>query len=180
MRRTLCAPRRSSRAKRRSRSCLPGQERTDRVCLRRRSNRKWCPRRAPDRGRAEGFNINRRWSGNARAREMGEGEVRWIGPCRAVAFGRGPRGTRVRLAAGFGRGTFSQRHAVMYDTQTDSLDSAFRAQSQENQHAVFEVFDVVVGAGGARLRAGYSVIARTRSCCGSAIRRFRQRGAGNH
>src|SRR6266446_5743100 len=70
----------------------------------------------------EGFNINPKMVGQlARRAKMGAGElpIDWAFG-EAVAFGSLVlEGTRVRLSGqDSGRGTFSQRHAVLYDTQT--------------------------------------------------------------
>ncbi|MCA1558458.1 MAG: multifunctional oxoglutarate decarboxylase/oxoglutarate dehydrogenase thiamine pyrophosphate-binding subunit/dihydrolipoyllysine-residue succinyltransferase subunit, partial [Acidobacteria bacterium] len=70
----------------------------------------------------EGFNINPKMVGQlARRAKMGDGEAPadWAF-AEAMAFGSLVlEGTRVRLSGqDSGRGTFSQRHAVMYDTQT--------------------------------------------------------------
>ena len=70
----------------------------------------------------EGFNINPKMVGQlARRAKMGEGSlpIDWAF-AEAAAFGSLViDGTRVRLSGqDSGRGTFSQRHAVLYDTQT--------------------------------------------------------------
>src|SRR6267378_5156968 len=70
----------------------------------------------------EGFNLNPKMVGQlARRAKMGEGTqpMDWAF-AEAIAFGSlALEGTRVRLSGqDSGRGTFSQRHAVLYDTQT--------------------------------------------------------------
>ena len=70
----------------------------------------------------EGFNINPKMVGPARApRQDGRGRspLDWAF-AESVAFGSLVlEGTRVRLTGqDSGRGTFSHRHSVMYDTQT--------------------------------------------------------------
>src|SRR5204863_878509 len=70
----------------------------------------------------EGFHLNPKMvSQLARRAKMGEGSIPidWAF-AESVAFGSlALEGTRVRLSGqDSGRGTFSQRHAVLYDTQT--------------------------------------------------------------
>src|SRR4029078_10324876 len=70
----------------------------------------------------EGFNVNPKMVGQlARRAKMGSGElpIDWAF-AGAVAFGSVViEGTAVRVSGqGSGRGPFSQRHAVLYDTQT--------------------------------------------------------------
>src|SRR6201999_1935938 len=94
----------------------------------------------------EGFHINPKMVGQlARRAKMGTGEVPmdW-GFAEAIAFGSlVVEGTRVRLSGqDSGRGTFSQRHALMYDTINGSLWSPLGAiRSPENPVARFQVFD---------------------------------------
>jgi 2-oxoglutarate dehydrogenase E1 component len=114
----------------------------------------------------EGFNINPKMVGQlARRAKMGEGQapMDWAF-AEAVAFGSIVlEGTRVRLSGqDSGRGTFSQRHAVMYDTQTGQPWSPLsEIRSERNQQAVFEVFDSSLSEQGVLgFEYGYSVIAR--------------------
>jgi 2-oxoglutarate dehydrogenase E1 component len=70
----------------------------------------------------EGFNVNPKMVGQlARRAKMGDGAapLDWAF-AESIAFGSLVLdGTRVRLSGqDSGRGTFSQRHAVLYDTQT--------------------------------------------------------------
>src|SRR4029079_1747343 len=70
----------------------------------------------------EGFNVNPKMVGQlARRAKMGDGSapMDWAF-AEAMAYGSLVLdGTRVRLSGqDSGRGTFSQRHAVLYDTQT--------------------------------------------------------------
>ena len=60
-----------------------------------------------------------------------------------------------------GRGTFSQRHAVLYDTQTGQAWSPLaELRSEENSHGRFKVFDSSLSeAGVLGFEYGYSVIA---------------------
>jgi multifunctional 2-oxoglutarate metabolism enzyme len=113
----------------------------------------------------EGFNINPKMVGQlARRAKMGEGEapMDWAF-AEAVAFGSLVlEGTRVRLSGqDSGRGTFSQRHAVMYDTQTGQPWAPLsELRSERNKFAVFEVFDSSLSEQGVLgFEYGYSVIA---------------------
>jgi 2-oxoglutarate dehydrogenase E1 component len=112
----------------------------------------------------EGFNINPKMVGQlARRAKMGEGQapIDWAF-AEAIAFGSLVReGTRVRLSGqDSGRGTFSQRHAVMYDTQTGQPWSPLsELRSEKNKFAVFEVFDSSLSEQGVLgFEYGYSVI----------------------
>ena len=114
----------------------------------------------------EGFNINPKMVGQlARRAKMGDGAVGldWAF-AEAVAFGSLVLdGTRVRLSGqDSGRGTFSQRHAVLYDTQTGKSWvplSEFRSES--NPDARFEVFDSSLSEEGVLgFEYGYTVIAK--------------------
>jgi 2-oxoglutarate decarboxylase len=115
----------------------------------------------------EGFHINPKMVGQlARRAKMGEGEVPmdWAF-AEAIAFGSivTEEGKRVRLSGqDSGRGTFSQRHAVMYDTQTgQSWTPLSELRSEENEHAIFEVFDSSLSEQGVMgFEYGYSVIAQ--------------------
>lgn len=94
----------------------------------------------------EGFNINPKMVGQlARRAKMGTGELPmdW-GFAEAMAFGSLVlEGKRIRLSGqDSGRGTFSQRHALMYDTLTGALWSPLgEIRAEENPVARFQVFD---------------------------------------
>lgn len=114
----------------------------------------------------EGFNTNPKMVGQlARRAKMGSGEmpIDWAF-AEAIAFGTLVRdGTRVRLSGqDSGRGTFSQRHAVLYDTQTgQSWAPLSELRSDTNPEARFEVFDSSLSEEGVLgFEYGYSVIAR--------------------
>ncbi len=114
----------------------------------------------------EGFHIHPKMVGQlARRAKMSEGEVPmdWAF-AEAVAFGSLVLdGTRVRLSGqDSGRGTFSQRHAVMYDTQTgDAWTPLSELKNEAHKHAVFEVFDSSLSEQGVMgFEYGYSVIAQ--------------------
>jgi 2-oxoglutarate dehydrogenase E1 component len=111
----------------------------------------------------EGFNVNPKMVGQlARRAKMGDGSLPldW-GFAESVAFGSLVlEGTRVRLSGqDSGRGTFSQRHAVLYDTQTGKAWaplSEFR--SETNPAARFDVFDSSLSEQGVLgFEYGYSV-----------------------
>jgi 2-oxoglutarate dehydrogenase E1 component len=115
----------------------------------------------------EGFHINPKMVGQlTRRAKMGAGEVPmdWAF-AEALAFGSLVlEGVRVRLSGqDSGRGTFSQRHAVMYDTQTGQAWtplSELRPGEASDPHAVFEVFDSSLSEQGVLgFEYGYSVIA---------------------
>jgi 2-oxoglutarate decarboxylase len=114
----------------------------------------------------EGFNINPKMVGQlARRAKMGEGTlpVDWAF-AEAVAFGSlVVDGSRVRLSGqDSGRGTFSQRHAVLYDTQTGqpwAPLSELRSSAQPG--ARFDVFDSSLSEEGVLgFEYGYSVVAQ--------------------
>ena len=114
----------------------------------------------------DGFNINPKMVGQlARRAKMGEGSIPmdWAF-AEAVAFGSLVLdGCHVRLSGqDSGRGTFSQRHAVLYDTQTGKTWvplSELRAESKPS--ARFEVFDSSLSEEGVLgFEYGYSVVAR--------------------
>jgi 2-oxoglutarate dehydrogenase E1 component len=114
----------------------------------------------------EGFHINPKMVGQlARRAKMGEGEVPldWAFG-EAMAFGSlVVEGTTVRLSGqDSGRGTFSQRHAVMYDTQTgQSWTPLSELRSEQDLHAKFEVFDSSLSEQGVLgFEYGYSVVAQ--------------------
>lgn len=111
------------------------------------------------------FNINPKMVGQlARRAKMGEGTlpIDWAF-AEAVAFGSVViDGTRVRLSGqDSGRGTFSQRHAVLYDTQTGKRWTPLsELHSNLNPEAQFEVFDSSLSEEGVLgFEYGYSVIA---------------------
>jgi 2-oxoglutarate dehydrogenase E1 component len=112
-----------------------------------------------------GFNLNPKMvSQLARRAKMGEGTLPmdWAF-AEAIAFGSlALEGKRVRLSGqDSGRGTFSQRHAVLYDTQTgQSWAPLSELRSPETPHGRFEVFDSSLSeAGVLGFEYGYSVIA---------------------
>src|SRR5260370_41793328 len=80
----------------------------------------------------------------------------------AIAFGSlALEGIRVRLSGqDSGRGTFSQRDAVLYDTQTGRAWAPIsELRSAENARGRFEVFDSSLSeAGVLGFEYGYSVI----------------------
>ena len=114
----------------------------------------------------EGFNIHPKMVGQlARRAKMSLGEVPmdWAF-AEAVAFGSiVMEGTRVRLSGqDSGRGTFSQRHAVMYDTQTGQPWAPLaELRNEQNKKAVFQVFDSSLSEQGVLgFEYGYSVEAQ--------------------
>ena len=94
----------------------------------------------------EGFHVNPKMVGQlARRARMGDGSapLDWAF-AEAVAFGSLViEGTRVRLSGqDSGRGTFSQRHAVLYDTQTGKAWAPLsELRSESNPDARFDVYD---------------------------------------
>jgi len=114
----------------------------------------------------DGFNINPKMVGQlARRAKMGSGElpIDWAF-AEAIAFGSLViEGTRVRLSGqDSGRGTFSQRHAVLYDTQTGkSWSPLSELRSPSAPQARFEVFDSSLSEEGVLgFEYGYTVVAR--------------------
>ncbi|HWS55514.1 MAG TPA: 2-oxoglutarate dehydrogenase E1 component, partial [Pyrinomonadaceae bacterium] len=114
----------------------------------------------------EGFNINPKMvSQLARRAKMGEGALPldWAF-AELMAFGSlGLEGVRVRLSGqDSGRGTFSQRHAIMYDTQTGGAWSPLTDMTLRNDgRALVEVFDSSLSEQGVMgFEYGYSVVAR--------------------
>jgi 2-oxoglutarate dehydrogenase E1 component len=99
----------------------------------------------------------------ARRAKMGEGALPmdWAF-AEAMAFGSlAVGGTRVRLSGqDSGRGTFSQRHAVLYDTQTGQAWAPLaELRSQDSPKGRFEVFDSSLSeAGVLGFEYGYSVV----------------------
>ena len=114
----------------------------------------------------KGFNINPKMVGQlARRAKMGSGElpIDWAF-AEAIAFGSLViEGSRVRLSGqDSGRGTFSQRHAVLYDTQTGkSWAPLSELRSHSAPEARFEVFDSSLSEEGVLgFEYGYTVVAR--------------------
>ncbi|MGE0130755.1 MAG: multifunctional oxoglutarate decarboxylase/oxoglutarate dehydrogenase thiamine pyrophosphate-binding subunit/dihydrolipoyllysine-residue succinyltransferase subunit [Blastocatellales bacterium] len=111
----------------------------------------------------QGFNLNQKMVGQmSRRAKMGEGEtpIDWAF-AEGLAYGSlVMEGTSVRLSGqDSGRGTFSQRHAVMYDTRTG--EPWIPLVELCNNGASFEVFDSSLSeAGVLGFEYGYSVIAR--------------------
>jgi 2-oxoglutarate dehydrogenase E1 component len=112
----------------------------------------------------EGFSLNPKMvSQLARRAKMGEGTLAmdWAF-AEGIAFGSlALEQTRVRLSGqDSGRGTFSQRHAVLYDTQTGKSWAPLSELQGENPRRRFEVFDSSLSeAGVLGFEYGYSVIA---------------------
>jgi len=112
----------------------------------------------------EGFNVNPKMVGQlARRAKMGDGAapLDWAF-AESVAFGSLVlEGTRVRLSGqDSGRGTFSQRHAVLYDTQTGKAWAPLsELRSESNPAARFEVFDSSLSEEGVLgFEYGYTVV----------------------
>jgi len=113
----------------------------------------------------QGFNINPKMVGQlARRAKMGDGAapLDWAF-AEAAAFGSLViEGSHVRLSGqDSGRGTFSQRHAVLYDTQTGQAWTPLgELSSPANPSARFEVFDSSLSEEGVLgFEYGYSVVA---------------------
>ena len=114
----------------------------------------------------EGFHVNPKMVGQlARRAKMGDGSLPldWAF-AEAIAFGSLVLdGNRVRLSGqDSGRGTFSQRHAVLYDTQTgQSWAPLSELRSEENPDARFDVFDSSLSEEGVLgFEYGYTVVAQ--------------------
>jgi 2-oxoglutarate dehydrogenase E1 component len=114
----------------------------------------------------EGFHVNPKMVGQlARRAKMGDGgaPVDWAF-AEAVAFGSlVVEGTLVRLSGqDSGRGTFSQRHAVLYDTQTGQTWAPLsQLRSESNPAARFDVYDSSLSEEGVLgFDYGYSVVAK--------------------
>jgi 2-oxoglutarate dehydrogenase E1 component len=114
----------------------------------------------------DGFNVNPKMVGQlARRAKMGSGElpIDWAF-AEAIAFGSLVlEGSRVRLSGqDSGRGTFSQRHAVLYDTQTGKTWMPLsELKSDSKPEARFEVFDSSLSEEGVLgFEYGYTVVAR--------------------
>ncbi|HSE17865.1 MAG TPA: multifunctional oxoglutarate decarboxylase/oxoglutarate dehydrogenase thiamine pyrophosphate-binding subunit/dihydrolipoyllysine-residue succinyltransferase subunit, partial [Pyrinomonadaceae bacterium] len=112
----------------------------------------------------EGFHVNPKMVGQlARRAKMGDGSapIDWAF-AEAVAFGSLVlEGTRVRLSGqDSGRGTFSQRHAVLFDTQTgQSWAPLAELRSESNPAARFDVYDSSLSEEGVLgFEYGYSVV----------------------
>ncbi|HEV8426742.1 MAG TPA: multifunctional oxoglutarate decarboxylase/oxoglutarate dehydrogenase thiamine pyrophosphate-binding subunit/dihydrolipoyllysine-residue succinyltransferase subunit [Pyrinomonadaceae bacterium] len=113
----------------------------------------------------EGFHVNPKMVGQlARRAKMGDGSLPldWAF-AEAVAFGSlVVDGNRVRLSGqDSGRGTFSQRHAVLYDTQTgQNWAPLAELRSDKNPDARFDVYDSSLSEEGVLgFEYGYTVIA---------------------
>ncbi|MDX2033582.1 MAG: multifunctional oxoglutarate decarboxylase/oxoglutarate dehydrogenase thiamine pyrophosphate-binding subunit/dihydrolipoyllysine-residue succinyltransferase subunit [Blastocatellia bacterium] len=110
-----------------------------------------------------GFTVNPKMVGQmARRAKMGSGEapIDW-GFAEGLAFGSLLKeGTCVRLSGqDCGRGTFSQRHAILYDTNTGEPWVPLEALAAEGVR--FEVFDSSLSeAAVLGFEYGYSVVAR--------------------
>jgi len=114
----------------------------------------------------DGFHVNPKMVGQlARRAKMGDGSMPldWAF-AEAVAFGSLVlEGNRVRLSGqDSGRGTFSQRHAVLYDTQTGRAWAPLaELRSESNPDARFDVYDSSLSEEGVLgFEYGYSVIAQ--------------------
>ena len=112
----------------------------------------------------EGFHVNPKMVGQlARRAKMGDGStpIDWAF-AEAAAFGSLViEGTRVRLSGqDSGRGTFSQRHAVLFDTQTgQSWAPLSELRSESNPDARFDVYDSSLSEEGVLgFEYGYSVV----------------------
>lgn len=114
----------------------------------------------------EGFHVNPKMVGQlARRAKMGDGSapLDWAF-AEAVAFGSLVlEGSRVRLSGqDSGRGTFSQRHAVLFDTQTGKAWAPLaELRSESNPDARFDVYDSSLSEEGVLgFEYGYTVIAQ--------------------
>jgi multifunctional 2-oxoglutarate metabolism enzyme len=114
----------------------------------------------------EGFNLNPKMVTQlARRAKMGGGSLPmdWAF-AEAIAFGSlALEGAYVRLSGqDSGRGTFSQRHAVLYDTQTgQSWTPLADLRAPDNAHGRFEVFDSSLSeAGVLGFEYGYTVVSK--------------------
>jgi 2-oxoglutarate dehydrogenase E1 component len=114
----------------------------------------------------EGFNINPKMVGQlARRAKMGTGEapMDW-GFAEAISFGSLVlEGTSVRLSGqDSGRGTFSHRHALMYDTNNGAAWCPLaELRGAKNPGAKFEVFDSSLSEQGVLgFEYGYALIAQ--------------------
>ncbi|HET6975008.1 MAG TPA: multifunctional oxoglutarate decarboxylase/oxoglutarate dehydrogenase thiamine pyrophosphate-binding subunit/dihydrolipoyllysine-residue succinyltransferase subunit [Pyrinomonadaceae bacterium] len=114
----------------------------------------------------EGFHVNPKMVGQlARRAKMGDGSLPldWAF-AEAIAFGSLVlEGRCVRLSGqDSGRGTFSQRHAVLYDTQTgQNWTPLAELRSDENPDARFDVYDSSLSEEGVLgFEYGYTVVAQ--------------------
>jgi multifunctional 2-oxoglutarate metabolism enzyme len=114
----------------------------------------------------EGFHVNPKMVGQlARRAKMGDGSLPldWAF-AEAVAYGSLVLdGNRVRLSGqDSGRGTFSQRHAVLYDTQTGQTWAPLaELRSETNPNARFDVYDSSLSEEGVLgFEYGYTVVAQ--------------------
>ncbi len=114
----------------------------------------------------EGFNINPKMVGQlGRRAKMGSGEnpMDW-GFAEAMAFGTIVLdGKHVRLSGqDSGRGTFSHRHSLMYDTQTGAVWCPLaELRSEKSPESRFQVFDSSLSeAGVLGFEYGYSTVAK--------------------
>ncbi|HEY0765046.1 MAG TPA: multifunctional oxoglutarate decarboxylase/oxoglutarate dehydrogenase thiamine pyrophosphate-binding subunit/dihydrolipoyllysine-residue succinyltransferase subunit [Pyrinomonadaceae bacterium] len=114
----------------------------------------------------EGFHVNPKMVGQlARRAKMGDGSLPldWAF-AEAIAFGSLVlEGKRVRLSGqDSGRGTFSQRHAVLYDTQTgQNWVPLAELRSETNPNARFDVYDSSLSEEGVLgFEYGYTVVAQ--------------------
>lgn len=111
----------------------------------------------------QGFNLNPKMVGQmSRRAKMGSGEapIDW-GFAEGLAFGSLVlEGTSVRLSGeDCGRGTFSHRHAILYDTRTGKPWTPIESLARKGTR--FEVFDSSLSeAGVLGFDYGYSVVAR--------------------
>jgi 2-oxoglutarate dehydrogenase E1 component len=122
----------------------------------------------------EGFNINPKMvSQLARRAKMGEGQapLDWAFG-ELMAFGSlGLEGTRVRLSGqDSGRGTFSHRHAILYDTQTGKPWKPLSEMTARNEtRSLVEVFDSSLSEQGVvGFEYGYTVEAKDALVCWEA------------
>jgi multifunctional 2-oxoglutarate metabolism enzyme len=113
----------------------------------------------------EGFHVNPKMVGQlARRAKMGDGSapLDWAF-AEAAAFGSLVlEGSRVRLSGqDSGRGTFSQRHAVLFDTQTGKAWAPLaELRSELNPDARFDVYDSSLSEEGVLgFEYGYTVVA---------------------
>ncbi|HET6972775.1 MAG TPA: multifunctional oxoglutarate decarboxylase/oxoglutarate dehydrogenase thiamine pyrophosphate-binding subunit/dihydrolipoyllysine-residue succinyltransferase subunit, partial [Pyrinomonadaceae bacterium] len=114
----------------------------------------------------EGFHVNPKMVGQlARRAKMGDGSLPldWAF-AEAIAYGSLVlEGNRVRLSGqDSGRGTFSQRHAVLYDTQTGQTWAPLAEfRSDKNPDARFDVYDSSLSEEGVLgFEYGYTVVAQ--------------------
>ena len=132
-----------------------------------------CPRASTSTAPFRRFVDNRR-----KMIDTGEG-VDWA-TAEALAFGSLVReGHRVRLSGqDVERGTFSQRHSVLLDQETEQRHTPLNHVSEGQAHYEVIKFDAL-GRGRAGLRIRLLALgAQCAGALGSAVRRFRQRRAG--